>query len=130
MSDLRLGKEMFALETFSGRFNPGDGVNDMFTTGQMHGIINTEGEHWEQLRRFTLRQLRDFGFGKSTMESLIMEELQEVIERMKSAQGNSVEGARDQMSIATVNSLWKIVSGQRCSHGDTRLISLHKNVTK
>ncbi len=37
------------------------------------GIVGTEGELWEVHRRFLLRQLRDFGFGKSTMEQLVLD---------------------------------------------------------
>jgi len=111
--------------------NPGGGLNDMYTTGQMHGIINTEGEHWEEIRRFTIRHLRDFGFGKASMESLIMDELREVLAWMKSQNGKPVGGGiRDKLSLASVNALWTIISGQRYAHDDPRVINLTRNVTK
>ena len=37
---------------------------------QDHGIIFSSGEIWKETRRFTLRALRDIGFGKKTSESL------------------------------------------------------------
>ena len=34
-------------------------------------------------RRFTLRHLRDFGFGKSKMEALICDEIEDVVNELK-----------------------------------------------
>ncbi len=39
------------------------------------GIINSYGKHWKEQRRFMLSTLRDFGFGKSSMEDMINEEV-------------------------------------------------------
>jgi hypothetical protein len=48
------------------------------------GLIFTEGPYWLQLRRFTLRHLRDFGYGKTSMESLIMQEVDDLIKEISS----------------------------------------------
>ncbi|CAG7713296.1 unnamed protein product, partial [Allacma fusca] len=29
-----------------------------------HGVVSSSGQEWVEQRRFTLRHLRDFGFGK------------------------------------------------------------------
>jgi len=129
ITDLKLGKEIFANAAFAGRAFTGT-VNDLYTTGSMHGILNTEGEHWEQIRRFTLRQLRNFGFGKSTMESLIMDDVMEVIDWMKSAGGKPLEEIDEKMSYAFLNSLWTIVSGRKYSKDDVGGISIIRDVTK
>ena len=39
--------------------------------GQIAGIIFTNGEEWREQRRFALRHLRNFGFGKTSMEEMI-----------------------------------------------------------
>lgn len=36
----------------------------------------TDGDFWQEQRNFATRHLRNLGFGKSHMESLIIEELQ------------------------------------------------------
>lgn len=36
----------------------------------------TDGDFWQEQRNFAMRHLRNLGFGKSHMESLIIEELQ------------------------------------------------------
>jgi len=92
--------------------------------------VRSQGESWEQLRRFTLRQLRDFGFGKSSMESMIMEEVNEILRWMKSQEGTPVGKIKDKMSLAVVNSLWTIVSSERLDHNDSTLMSLTSGITK
>jgi hypothetical protein len=48
------------------------------------GVIFADGPYWLQLRCFTLRHLRNFGYGKSSMESLIMREVDDLIKEMSS----------------------------------------------
>jgi hypothetical protein len=43
----------------------------------------SNGTEWQEQRRFLLRELRDFGFGKMKMEPLIHEELKKSIEMIK-----------------------------------------------
>jgi hypothetical protein len=38
-------------------------------------VVFSNGKDWKVRRRFCLKNLRDFGFGKSSMETLIMDEL-------------------------------------------------------
>ncbi|XP_021961978.1 cytochrome P450 2J5 isoform X2 [Folsomia candida] len=131
ISDLKMVKEMFSQEpAFAGRLNPAEGVNDLYTNGQMHGVINTEGRHWEDLRRFTLRQLRDFGFGKSTMEGLIMDELGEILDWMKSKEGLPVRDVKQRMAVAVVNSVWTLVTGKRYKQEDPAILKLTKDFTE
>lgn len=46
----------------------------MNPTGE-EGVIFNVGKKWQEQRRFMLSTLRDFGFGKSSMEQLISEEI-------------------------------------------------------
>ncbi|CAL2043681.1 unnamed protein product [Caenorhabditis brenneri] len=39
------------------------------------GVLATNGEHWQEMRRFALQTLRNMGVGKDVMEMKIMEEL-------------------------------------------------------
>ena len=67
----RLAKELFAQDEFSGRpFHP-DAKN--------LGIIYNDGPVWQEQRRFSLKQLRDFGFGRRGLESVLHEEAEELI---------------------------------------------------
>ena len=42
----------------------------------MKGLIFSQGKEWSEHRRFTLKNLRDFGFGKSSMNEMIFEEVE------------------------------------------------------
>ena len=43
------------------------------------GVIFTNGKEWTEQRRFLLKTLRDFGFGKTSMENLIIEEVNQFV---------------------------------------------------
>jgi len=64
------------------------------------------------------------------MEVLIMEEVQEILNWMKSVEGKKVGAIKEKMSLAVVNSLWTIVSGERLKHNDPALLSLTTGFTE
>ena len=39
------------------------------------GVVNPNGQEWIEQRRFALRHLREFGFGKASMEDMFSEEI-------------------------------------------------------
>ncbi|XP_021967566.2 cytochrome P450 2J6 [Folsomia candida] len=132
ISDYKMVKEIFSQEpAFAGRLQTGGEIplSDLYTNGQLHGIINTEGKPWEDLRRFTLRQLRDFGFGKNTMEAFIMDEVMEVLDWMKSVEEESIPDIKSKITVAVVNSLWMVISGHRYKHDDPKILDLSKELT-
>jgi hypothetical protein len=45
-------------------------------------VFFSDGPFWVEQRRFTLRNLRDFGFGKQSMEGFIMEEVEDTIKQV------------------------------------------------
>jgi len=51
--------------------------------GEMPGVLMSGGTYWKEQRRFILRTLRDFGFGKSSMESLITEEREKLCDKLR-----------------------------------------------
>lgn len=106
--DLKVAKDLFSLDAFSGR-----GSFPLFNLyeNENYGIVNSNGNLWEVHRRFTLRQLRDFGFGKNTMEALIMDEVHEFKEMLKKKGGKPIGEIKDKFSLAVVNSLWTVVGG-------------------
>ncbi|CAG0918414.1 unnamed protein product [Notodromas monacha] len=81
------------------------------------GLICSEGDPWKEQRRFCLKSMRDFGFGKTSMEVSIMAELEDLVGSLKPADakaGESFVTQLDERVAATVlNSLWMIVAGSR-----------------
>lgn len=90
------------------------------------GINGSDGELWEVHRRFLVRQLREFGFGKSSMELMILEELDELLKTFekKSATGTPITGLDSIFRLPVVNSLWKISTSKRFEHNDSKTLSL------
>ena len=80
------------------------------TNGRALGIITTDGETWTHQRRFSLKQLRDLGFGKKSLDSVMVEEVDYVIEKM--AQEKTVL-CETTYNTAIINVLWQIVASKR-----------------
>jgi len=49
----------------------------------LSGLGLLEGEDWKEVRRFLMKCLKDFGFGKRSMEGSIQEEVGQTIEFMR-----------------------------------------------
>lgn len=88
----------------------------------------SNGRLWQEQRRFTLRHLRDFGFGKTSMEGLIHEEAEECInsikKSVKEAGPSCVININDKFAVSILNILWSIMAGTRYRHDDDKLKKL------
>lgn len=57
------------------KLRPGAMHRDTSNFSWTPGIIGSSGKEWQEQRRFALRNLREFGFGKSSMDELFDEEI-------------------------------------------------------
>ena len=97
LGDYQLIKEAFKLEALTGRprittfvmARPGSELMNTYSYGGIPGVIFTHGKYWKELRRFMLRNLRDFGFGKSSMEDLFHEEVDKLNRHLEKFEGTS-----------------------------------------
>ena len=79
-------KEYFGKDEFSGRI-VGDTINRHRFFGKgPQGVIHTQGAHWASQRRFSLKTLKDFGFGKQSLESTVNLEIDEMMREFLSHQ--------------------------------------------
>ncbi|KAK0426808.1 hypothetical protein QR680_009911 [Steinernema hermaphroditum] len=72
-------------ETFKMNGEPHNGRQKAFVfTGyrEKMGLIWSDGDGWQEQRRFSLRVLRDFGFGRNIMQQRILEEISYRFERL------------------------------------------------
>ena len=94
------------------------------------GLIFAHGEELVERRKFTLRNLRHFGFGRTaTTESLIMGEIEEVLGNLKNCTHGPFVIA-DKFVFIVMNSLWMIIAGKRYSHDDPRLTFIFDEVKR
>jgi hypothetical protein len=84
----------------------------------------TEGDFLREQRRFTLRHLRELGFGRTSSENLIHEEIHELIEEIKisaSSNPDSVVDFKALFNPTLINILWAFIAGKRYKHNDEEL---------
>lgn len=74
--------------------------------------------------------MRDFGFGKSSMEDSIMLEVNEMIDSLKTRTDKPVADIKDKFFVGVVNSLWAIMSGKRMNHNDPVMVALSREANE
>jgi cytochrome P450 len=118
INDAKLIREALNMNAFSGR--PPLNLFIDRSGGIPKGIIMTEGQEWVEQRRFTLKNLRDFGFGKNSMEAKIQDEIIELMDRFAARAGKPIQ-MRNAFNAAVVNALWSIMLGERLKQDDPEL---------
>jgi cytochrome P450 len=122
ITDLKLAKELFNDPVFSSR--PDSEIFHLLSDGPS-GILSSSGQVWSEQRRFTLRHLRDFGFGKNAGEEMIMNEVNEFLKTFSNQQGVPFVINRT-FQAAVLNTLWEILAGVRFEQDDPRLWSVFR----
>ncbi len=72
------------------------------------------GSLWQEHRRFTVRHLRDLGFGKTSIEDQMMEEVGDLLKDIESclkSNPNRVVDFRGTFQVSVQNILWALVAG-------------------
>ncbi|XP_076644545.1 putative cytochrome P450 304a1 [Halictus rubicundus] len=131
-------KEVFKNEAFDGRGIEVD-VLKVRAFGSSYGIFFTEGPFWQHQRRFALRNMRDFGFGRrqEKFEADMMAEVTLLVDMLRNGPINNQEktflrkGAAyfpDILFPYSANSIWDIMSGERYGRSEhQRLRNLCEN---
>jgi len=58
-------------------------TNHIFVMNYCSGILFMDGPFWVELRHFTIKHLKDFGFGKKSAEAVILEETEQLMKEME-----------------------------------------------
>nr|QTW43683.1 CYP3075/3034-out [Eurytemora affinis] len=113
LSDLEMIKKVYKTEEASQRpknaagslrFGKPDGSD-------VKGILFSSGPAWREQRRFALKNLKDFGFGKSSMEEMIQHEALKLCTHLHKTSGQPTQ-LDSYLNISIVNALWKILVGE------------------
>ncbi|GLH13839.1 Methyl farnesoate epoxidase [Gryllus bimaculatus] len=79
--DPKLVREVLKRDDFLGR-----PISSFLTERSFNkriGIIFSDGPGWQEQRRFAFRHLKDLGFGKASMENVILEEIEDLLQEIK-----------------------------------------------
>ncbi|KAG2469215.1 CP2G1 protein, partial [Polypterus senegalus] len=112
-------------DTFAGRAVPSLIKELSLDFGEVFfaGLLQSNGERWKQLRRFSLSTLRDFGMGRSRIEKWIQKEVKYLTEEFRKTKGSPCEPTLF-LSRAVSNVICSIVFGQRFDYQDENFIKL------
>ncbi|XP_066996047.2 methyl farnesoate epoxidase [Anabrus simplex] len=84
------------------------------------GIAWNDGPDWVEQRRFTLRHLKEFGFGRTSMEQFVIEEFEELEKELE----NKTVQVSNLFNASVMNVLWSMMGGTRFKRGDPQLQKL------
>jgi len=127
VNDFQLCKDLFEREEFSGRPRDKFLLKHRFNHPVPLGIIHTEGLHWSTQRRFSLKTLKDFGFGRKSIEESIHFEVDEMIDSTFS-QTCDIH-LRNDFNIPIINVLWQMVANKRFSSAKSEDVELIEGVS-
>jgi len=102
------------------------------TSGLRRGVLMTDGELWREQRRFTMHHLKNLGFGKSSLEVTILEEVSDLIMKLEAIVGSSPSGniiLDDVFTLPVVSVLWAVIAGERFERNDPRAKAMLSSVT-
>ncbi|KAL5007585.1 hypothetical protein ScPMuIL_016391 [Solemya velum] len=95
--------------------------------GKSRGIIGTSGELWKVHRKFAMTTLRNFGLGKTCMESTIKSEIECLLETIKLERGQPIDMS-DAIRRSIANIICSVAFSKRFEDGDGRFLGLTKNI--
>ncbi|XP_077345102.1 cytochrome P450 2A4-like [Lithobates pipiens] len=82
-----------------------------------YGIMTTNGERWQQVRRFAVTTLRNFGMGKRSMEERVQEESHHLIKAIEDMSSN-IFNPHTVLGRAVNNVINLVVFGRRWDYED------------
>ncbi|XP_064113300.1 cytochrome P450 2L1-like isoform X1 [Macrobrachium nipponense] len=123
--DYGICKQMFGNAEFVNRPYLPSMTDD---SGEILGIVMTNGAPWHTNRRFTLRQLRDLGMGKASLITAMHEQVPVVLEALERDAGKEVE-ITSALNTAIINIIWKMVADKQFGSEDPRHKDLQQLMT-
>jgi len=91
--------------------------------GYLQGIMHSQGEIWREQRKFTVRTLREFGFGRGSMEDLVQDEFSKFSDHLDTYKGEYIE-ISGLFNLPVINVLWEITTGEIFSYQDPKMAKI------
>ncbi|CAG9558762.1 unnamed protein product [Danaus chrysippus] len=103
-------RRVFTEKVFEGR--PNSFFLRLRCLGKKMGITFADGELWKEHRKFTVKHLKNVGFGKTAMEGEIQRELQYIIKYIDD-HNNTPINPKTILAISVMNILWKFTAEEQ-----------------
>ena len=91
------------------------------------GLFLSNGDIWQEQRRFVARNLRDMGFGKTSMEDSISIEVHKLTKYLSTLNGTPFNPV-NKMNISILNALWVLMSGESLELDDPKMEQVVNNL--
>nr|AFP66952.1 cytochrome P450 [Perinereis nuntia] len=114
VTDYDLIKEVPQTNAFEYSNRPSDIFFEEFNHN--NGMLFANGKKWEEIRKFTVVALRDFGVGKRSLEFIVQKEAELICEKMVSEKEPFYP--KKYMGLAVANVIFNIVFGDRFEYDD------------
>ena len=134
IQDFNLAKELFAKDEFSDRLNLWYFKNVRGSHGRTLGISWESGRFWNEQKRFALKHLRDLGFGKDGLVSIIQDEGKDCIENILLIKSQNQNGnvliSEGFFNFPIINILWQIVASKKYNPNSPETNKIMQMLTK
>lgn len=121
VSSYELIKQVHLSEVFEGR--PDNFFLRLRTMGTRKGITCTDGPIWYSHRNFTMKQMRNIGYGRTPMEEHIIQEGDDLISFIDQLNESPIWPGSF-LATSVINVLWFMTTGQHLKRTDERLNTL------
>ncbi|CAH2035574.1 unnamed protein product, partial [Iphiclides podalirius] len=126
VNSLEANREMLFNEDIDGR--PKGIFYQTRTWGERKGVLLTDGELWKEQRRFLIKHLKEFGFGRKGMVNTACNEASYMVEDVKniinSGEGKNGIYMHNFFNTYILNTLWTMMAGIRYNPSDPQMIVL------
>ncbi|CAK1588382.1 unnamed protein product [Parnassius mnemosyne] len=123
VNSLEANKEMLHNEDIDGR--PKGIFYQTRTWGERRGVLLTDGELWKEQRRFLIKHLKEFGFGRKGMGEIAHNEacymINDVKEILNSGDNKNCIYMHNFFNTYILNTLWTMMAGIRYQASDPQL---------
>ncbi|KAK8391419.1 hypothetical protein O3P69_017182 [Scylla paramamosain] len=117
VNDFRLLREAFNRQEFTER---PDWMLYKTNENIALGVVSSNNLIWHNNRRFSLRQLRDLGMGKSKLVEAVQTRAMWLVDRFSKRVGNGTPIALP-IKIAITNVIWQLVGGKQFEEDDPKM---------
>lgn len=86
------------------------------------GVVSSNNLIWHNNRRFSLRQLRDLGMGKSKLVDAVQSRAMWLVENFSKTAGKGTTSISLPLKVAITNVIWQLVGGKQFEGDDPKMV--------